>query len=394
MKRIFELIVSLLIIGIPIAIPFLILTWIGTMMAIPLLIWIGIIGILVGVPTGVVVLIWECLAPTNRFFTFVKEATAKAVMKAHEFQRALIQWRGYTLRDDNWEVVSEGTMVAGKTYKEPWHPFGGLRFYGFWPLKDVYIYDLRWTGVTEAGEIQRHPKETLDYILLKDDIYWCELLSVEDSDLLPLHIELLLTIRIINPYKALFKIENWLEAVINRIKPSVRDYVAQDRYKNLVAKKEAMGGEIQGRLKDLIEEFKDLYGVELGKIEVKEIEPPEAQRKETLKKWSAEREKERIEIEAAAEAQRIATIYGAVEAKGKLGELVRALEALEKSPEKGAKWVISFPELGGLLSRVFPGRSVETTKPEELEVLLGPLKKTLEELKREVKTLKQTKKGG
>ncbi|MBZ9571874.1 hypothetical protein KJA15_00845 [Patescibacteria group bacterium] len=344
---------------------------------------IVLVLIVIGLVAGIFSLVYFYLAPNNYFFTFAKEATAKVVVIGDKVEEVLIQWRGHTL-DDDWNVIPEGTVIAGKTYREPRHPLGGLRCYGFWPIKDIYIYDFRWTGVTEDGEVQHHPKETLDYILIKDDVYWCEVKEAEDSELLPLHIELLLTIGITNPYKALFRIENWLETVINRIKPSVRDYIAQSSYKDLVKEKEAMGGKLQAKLDALIKDFKDLYGIDLKKIEVKEIEPPEDYREATLKKWSAEREKERILVEASAEAERIATVYGAVEAKGKLGELVRTLEALEKSPEKGAKWIIPLPGMADILSRVFPGRATESIRPEEFKTL----RETLEKLVKGIEALK------
>ncbi len=264
--------------------------------------WIFLV-VTFGALVFLVILIYFVLAKKNLFFTFVEEGTAKAVVrgatfkkvttpegkvykvtKGGQFRRALIQWRGYTL--DRKSNVVEG--------RERWHPFGGLRYYGFWPFDQIYTYIFQWTGVAENGEIQSHPKEKLDYILLKDDIYWAEVENAEDEELLPLNVEVILTQRVVNPRKALFAVQSWLETIVNRIKPAVRDSITSKPYKLLIQKTEAIGEEIYGKLEEelLEKEFLDRYGIDVRKIEVKEINPREEYRDATLKKWLGQREAE------------------------------------------------------------------------------------------------------
>lgn len=310
----------------------------------------------VGLSFIAVPIIYFVLAPQNLYFTFIEEGTAKVVMRGGKVQKILIQWEGYTLNQD-WQVVERAEF----------HRFGGLRFYGWWPLDDIYTYEFSWTGITEDGAPDPHKEETLDYILLKEEIYWAKVEEAEDKKLLPLEIELILTIRIINPYKALFKVENWLEMVINRIKPGVRDVISTDIYHNLIKRPEAIGDMIYERLAKpggLIEEFREDYGVDLKKIQVKNINPPEGYREITLREYLAERERDRILIEADAEAQRrkrvaegesqrIELEYGKVKDFGDLGRLIRTLEALERSPAQGAKWIIPLPGGIEILREVF-----------------------------------------
>jgi len=186
-----------------------------------------------GIIIVIFLLIWYWLSPTNRWFTFVKEGTAKIVVRGDAFEKALIQWNGHTF-DDGWNVIEDGKEKNGKIYMEPWHIFGGLRYYGFYPIKDIYGYWFKWSGVTENGEIVNHPREYLDYSILKDDVYWMKVEQAEDKNLLPLDLELILTIRIINPRKAHFNVQNWLETVINRSKPAVRDVITNDKYANWI----------------------------------------------------------------------------------------------------------------------------------------------------------------
>lgn len=313
--------------------------------------------------------IYYWLAPSNRWFTFVKEGTAKIVVRGDKFEKALIQWERHTL-DKRWNVVRG---------KEPWHPFGGLRYYGFWPVKDIYLYDFEWTGVKESGEVDHHPKERLDYILLKEDIYYFKIEKAEDKELLPMELEIVMTVRVINPYKALFVVQNWLEAIINRSRPAVRDAVTKRRYDELIKDKEAVGREIYKILKKrkLLEEFQNRYGVEVRRIEVKEINPGKEYREATLKKYLAEREKERIITEADAKRQelervaegeriRIEKVYSQIRKFGDLGRLIRSLEAMEKSPLAANMTVQAVPGLSEVLKGIF-GKSV--VSPTEIKKL-------------------------
>lgn len=336
------------------------------------MIWLWILLGIAVLGIGVFLVIYFVLAPKNLFWTFVQEGTSKVVVRGDKFKQALIQWKGYTLNDD-WEVV-------GGEEKQLF--FGGLMFYGWWPLDDIYIYDFTWTSIKENGEPQHHEKEVLDYILLKEDVYWTKVEKAEDMQMLPLDVELILSIRVINPYKALFAIENWLEAVINRIRPAVRNVITQGVYEELIRDKKAIGQKIKSKLqRKEIKDFKKTYGVELREVAVKDINPPEDYREETLRKYVAERARDRIETEADAETLRIERVYKAVQGFGDLGRLIRTLEALEKSPKEGAKWVIPLPGGTEFLRGVF-GKAPESVTPQEIKELREMVEKMAGDLKK------------
>ena len=287
--------------------------------------WAGLVVIIpivvVQVVLGVFLLIYFVLAPKNIFFTFIEEGTVKLIMKgattevretedgkvfiltkggeAYDF---LIQWTGYTLSKqkgtnsageevDEWDVIEDGTMVNGVPQKEPKHLFGGLRFIGIYPLFRIYTYLFQWSGVSENGEVQHHPREPLDYINVKEDVFWAGVKDAEDKELLPLTIEALLTIRVINPKKALLDIQNWLEALINRTVPAIRDSGTTSTYAKLISRSEAIGIRIYKRLekRGLIDEFRIVYGALLRKTEIMRVDPSPEYRKETLRKWLGER---------------------------------------------------------------------------------------------------------
>ncbi len=292
-------------------------------------------------------LIYFSWAESNLFFTFVPEGRAKIIVRGDAFKKVLIQWDGYKLNKE-WYVVEKQDKIkkGGKSKKRDRRFFGGLRFYGFWPLDDVYIYDFQWTGIKEDGDIDPHPKETLDFVLLKDDVYGLKEEKAEDKNLLPLNIVLALTVRIINPYKAIFNIQNWYETLINRLRPYVRDFITEDTYENLISQKKRIGTQIYKKLEDekIFDEFLDRYGVDIRKIEVKEIDPGDEYRDATLAKYLAEMEKRKVVIGAEAESERLEKVYKKIEEFGGLGKFLRTLEALEKSPREGNKWIIPFPD--------------------------------------------------
>lgn len=339
------------------------------------------LGIAIG--TGIFFLIiYFMLAPKNLWFTFVPEARAKVVVRADGVRKILFKYKDFAM-DQQGNIlpltkIPKDSVIA-KSESRWTKIFGGLKWYGFWPLDDIYIYKFRWTGIRESGEIIRR-EEWLDYVLLKSDVYWMEIKKAEDKDLLPLDLEILLTLRVVNPYKALFNIQNWLEAVINRSGPLMREYIAEHKFNDLIAKKQQIGGEMRKSLEErgILAEFYNNYGIEVEAIEIKDINPPKEYREATLRPFVAEQDRKAIEIRAEAEKERIQRVYKIIQEFGDLGQLVRTLEAAEKSPLAASLTVQAVPGLQEALRGVF-GR-----EPTEIEIreLLKDLKTVLESLKK------------
>jgi len=281
-------------------------------------------------------LIYFGLAPYNIFFTFKEEGTVKIVMrgsdeveektpenvivkvtKGGEAIKLLMQMRGY-VADEDWDIVPG---------KAPFNWWGALCFVGVWPLDRIYSYTFEWTGTRQNGDIQYHPRQRLDYILIKDDIYWCNVENAEDYNLVPLNMELLLTLRIVNPYKALFVVQNWLELVINSVKPIARNLATSFSYKEAIQAKQDLSGMIFQSLQEqgFIEEARDRYGVEIRKIQIKEFDPREDVREATIKKWLGEMEADGLTASTAGSQLKMLMLQ-----TGK--ELKTLQEEFEKSP--------------------------------------------------------------
>jgi len=242
-------------------------------------------------------------------FTKVKEGTAKVVMSFGGFRKIISQWEKHFI-DVDWNIWREKEKEAeGKTRRRlRGRIFGGLWFYGIWPIDKIYTYPLRWTDlrrVEEAGEkIERSQfhDEILGHVMLKPAVYWTKIFKVETCppERIPVDIEILITMRIINPYNFLFIAPPTpLEDVLARIDALMRARVSMLTMDELIAlkgKSEVLWDgekEVTG-LKDekLIKETLPKWGLEIAEkgVDIKSIGlPPEYQ-----KAAAAKREQEMI----------------------------------------------------------------------------------------------------
>lgn len=332
--------------------------------------------LLAALPATSFLLVYFWWAPNNLFFTFVPEGRAKVVVRGDAFKKVLLQWEGHILAESSSRDHEAGDVIEGGLDLRKYF-LGGLKFYGFWPLDDIYLYDFSWTNMLQDGTVQPHPKQTLDHCLVKIDVYWAKVWMAEDQKMLPLDVELVLTIRVLNPYKALFRVQNWLETTINRIEPAVRNAISRKAYKTWIGGKADLADEIykQKEVDDLLKEFRSNLGVDVKAIEVRSINPTTAEvdraREATLKRYFAEQDRDRITVEANAEKKRLEAVYGTIQEFGDLGKMVRLLEALEKSPGEGSKWVLPVPGMADLISQIFPGKEPSSLGPEEIRNLRG-----------------------
>ena len=185
--------------------------------------WIGLLIM----PIFSFILVYFDLAPRDMHFTFVKEGTGVIVMRGGEFDKMIISWKGYTIDPNTWDIIK----VSGIRIRL----FGGLRFYGIYPFQKIGHYQQRWAHLLEDGTVKKHDEE-LYYVLLKTDYYVFELPitennSAEDINGIPIYVRLVVPIRIVNPYEALFRPQRWLAAISGTIKPVLKRFVAKFRYK-------------------------------------------------------------------------------------------------------------------------------------------------------------------
>lgn len=342
---------------------------------------LGIMGV-VGIVFGTISLVYF-LAKHNILWTLVNEGTAKAVMKFKKFQRIVMAYKGYNLNPETWEVEE-----AEKDKK--FLSRSGLKWVGIPFIYSVYQYEFRWTSFEQAEEkgklIQKaivHPGEKIDYILVQDDVYYTFIREAETSGMVPVDVDLLLTIRIMNPYKALFRVQNWLEATQNQLKPVLRSYVSNKTFTELIQRKEGAAREIEELLVGVLElnektreektqeeqkeqeEQKKIsqyleqhYGVRIKRVGLAIIDPAgergKAYQEAASKEWEAQKEREKINQLADADVERMDKVYGKITSYKQPGLAIKMMETIEKASEKQGNWFIPFPLenlIKGLISK-------------------------------------------
>lgn len=359
----------------------------------------------------------RAFARHNLFWTTIKESEGKCFLHNLAFKKAEIRYQNFFL-DKRWNVVpnrrrknmtveetkslteseNEKRRKEGKTelpvwdgterrkkivwWKKLWERFvdkfmgGGLAFVGIWPFDTVHTYKFRWEAPKEGKPVVHN--ELLDYAFVKSAMYYTKLEGAETKGMVPLDIGLILTIRIVNLYRALFRAHQWLEFAISRLTPYIRQFIPAKgiEFEKLIGEEQLLSPgtplydfliksqtkltpedkkhlQEDGKTEKEIEEteqsnkgilwiLREIYGVDVQGIEFasittvgKEYETAAA------KKWSAERDKERIEIEADAEAKRIGRIYDKIISYGEVGMVLKTLETIKEASNKPGNWILS-----------------------------------------------------
>ncbi len=190
------------------------------------------------------------LAAENVLFTFVKEGTAKAIMRGGEFVRMVMEFENFHLNDPlqnfynpskpDWQVIyhgaktdHDGNLIPGHERdvlhsdgfydRRPWIlKLVGLHWVGIPPVASVYTYRFKWKEIStgEDGRPCIRPRdEDTDYINISDFTYGLYSGEAQTEDGVTVEIIHVDTVAVRNPYHALFVGRDWLsraEAVTGR----------------------------------------------------------------------------------------------------------------------------------------------------------------------------------
>ncbi len=270
------------------------------------------------IPTSFIVwflLVYFWWVPRNLCFTFIDEGFCKIVKKGGEFKKVIFQWKGH--RFANEEEIASGKqdpwdIVEDKDYKEKWSLWGifGFQWIGCYPVYDVLVYDFTWLSVEGDGSVEKHDPQELDHILLTNHMYGVPLDDAEDLNKLNLKVLFGVLLHIVNPYKAFFKIHDWLGSFVKVVQGMALPVIASNPYEQLTGglHEGVLAGE---KLADLlVRELNELnptlfreWGIQFsGKVAVVSIDPPPKYREATLQKYLATQKGEGIIALAQAEA--------------------------------------------------------------------------------------------
>ena len=236
-------------------------------------------------------LIIRLLADNDILVTYPIETTAKAVVRNGQFSSFIMASHGTDFastadsslpEEDRWEVIS----VPNQPTRRHLPLLANIRWVGLPPFKDIYRYRFSWTSLEEkqlpGGKVSKEKVYTdkqIDYIFLRYDVYIAEMIEAECADNIPLNATVLVGGKIINPYKALFKVERWLESTLNLVVSRMRSFFGTHTYADLRQIQEAMQAgsgpthELSVYFQEQLAEIRDKWGFEVTFIQIYSISP-------------------------------------------------------------------------------------------------------------------------
>src|SRR3989344_2400177 len=175
-----------------------------------------------------------------------------------------------------------------------------IRWVGIPPFYKIYSYRFRWASFEQrcdlmTGVLVTRPviiEKILRYITLKDDVYNMTVESAETQEVIPLNVEIAITANVVNPKKALFQIEKWLEVIINQVGAKIRKFIGTQGYFELIQAKEEekdlldLRGEkllSDKNLEFIISSIRSIYGVNIKRVQIKELNPATKEAEQFIK---------------------------------------------------------------------------------------------------------------
>jgi regulator of protease activity HflC (stomatin/prohibitin superfamily) len=368
-----------------------------------------------GVTLGLWVVGFVCLgllvyyaAQCKIFFTAPKEGTAEFFMTGKTVKRMIMLWKGRHVQglaadrpvdDSRFDIVDGDPVYDFSHYFNPlnWMEIFGIYWIGIWPFYEIYQYDFVWTEekLDENGKIVPYTRRATkksgegqtSYVRVNDTNYFFVSDDVKTKGGVPTKFILLVTVRIENPYKALFRGEDWLERTGGAIHDMVIRYAGVLEYEQITASDPALvsifknGKAAPAELYHLEELIKSLgngqdddnqgtdllrnYGVRIvaakrHSFDFADSEVAKQLRVATTQRYVADQKGkgEAAEAEgkaaavvtlANAEKYRIETTYSPIAGDDKGERMkIRQLEAMEKSGDKGGNTIVVPDELLGL----------------------------------------------
>jgi len=293
-------------------------------------------GIIIAVLCAVLVL-WYLAS----CFTSVQEGTVKIVVRFDGYVKTLLCKQGYKI-DENGEVVQL------RENESPQYPdfLGGIRWVSLLKplgIDRILVRTMKFVKALSNGEFQSRTDEGTDFMLAGVHYqYGLSFDSAEDSEKLPLSGKMTMTTMITNPYKAMFRVKDWFDALVSRVLPCVREYISEHSYDEIIGDRDVkldqdvfealnqVGGNGEP---SIISILKNEYGIVLVALETVNIDPPEGYRETTLAKWKAEQIAQKEAEETAGRILRAVAIEAGIE----VGFLRARLDADPSLRGKSAK---------------------------------------------------------
>lgn len=221
-------------------------------------------------------------------FTMLEDGTAKIIARGDSFYRAIARLEEHeivTPQNKRWYPGVELWEIVPRNPEAPqrqsfWEKRFGLYWVGI-IFQGLFYYNFRWTTLLRKAQpkegeasLPYEREETLGHIFVKNAQYWAKIATAETYDKVPVDVVFLVTLRVINPYKALFRVHRWLDVILDMIDQRGRQYIGTRTYEQLVQKEgddEDIG--FSGGVRKLREEVRIKYGVEIVSADILSLDP-------------------------------------------------------------------------------------------------------------------------
>jgi len=275
--------------------------------------------------------IYLITAPQDIFGAFIDEGYFGVVVVGKgKFKKIILNYEGFGLSKD-WDIVSAKDNCC--KYKDK--SFWGMHW--IWsPVERIYTHRLRWLKYDSIKKISVERTERLRQTSAMPYPFSVWVSEAEDAKRAPLNLFSVVTMKIKNPYKAIFNVTTeWIDVVTPLIQGAYVAFLKEHTFSELIKKQKALGKDLldfmnlpntsiydeqKKRFLSIIEFIEEKYGVEIISLDVMDITGADkdidaalkANALAVLKKEAtitdAEAQAKKIEIIASADAKRRAAV--------------------------------------------------------------------------------------
>jgi len=129
---------------------------------------------------------------------------------------------------------------------------------------------------------------------LRENVYDFPKQNVITADNVLIEINALLYFQISDPYKAIYEINNLPEAIEKLTQTTLRNVIGEIELDKTLTSRDM----INSRLRDILDDATDKWGVKVNRVELQDINPPKEIRNAMEKQMRAERDKRALILEA------------------------------------------------------------------------------------------------
>lgn len=197
----------------------------------------------------------------------------------------------------------------------------------------------RYTIETANGVIVKHvSKERID---LRETVYDFPKQNVITRDNIVTEINALIYFQIMDPVRSVYEISNLPQAIEKLTQTSLRNVIGDLDLDQTLTSRDT----INSRLREILDEATNKWGVKVNRVELQDINPPRDIRDAMEKQMRAERDKRATILEAEGMKQsQILHAEGEMEAQIKRAEGSKRSQILEAEGEAGARIAVATAE--------------------------------------------------